>query len=72
MTKKERYKPDIINGSRKKRIAAGSGTTVEDVNRLLNQYSQVSKLMKQVASGKMGALNGLFGKKGMKGVKFPF
>lgn len=72
MTKKERCKPDIINGSRKKRIAAGSGTTVEDVNRLLNQYNQVSKLMKQVASGRMGALNGLFGKKGMKGAKLPF
>ncbi|MBR2460499.1 MAG: signal recognition particle protein, partial [Clostridia bacterium] len=72
MTKKERKKPDIINGSRKKRIAAGSGTTVEDVNRLLNQYNQVSKLMKQVAAGKMGALNGLFGKKGMRGAKLPF
>ena len=72
MTKKERYKPDIINGSRKKRIATGSGTSVEEVNRLLNQYNQVNKLMKQVASGKTGALAGLFGKKGMKGGKLPF
>lgn len=71
MTKKERTKPDIINGSRKKRIAAGSGTTVEDVNKLLNQYNQISKLMKQVASGNTNALASLFGKKGMRG-KMPF
>jgi signal recognition particle subunit SRP54 len=70
MTKKERLKPDIINGSRKKRIAAGSGTSVEDVNKLLNQFAQVSKLMKQMASGKMGALSHLFG--GRRGSKFPF
>ena len=69
MTQKERLKPDIINGSRKKRIAAGSGTSVEDVNKLLNQFAQVSKLMKQMASGKMGALSHLFG--GKRG-KFPF
>ncbi len=69
MTKKERLKPDIINGSRKKRIAAGSGTSVEDVNKLLNQFAQVSKLMKQMASGKMGALSHLFGRRGSK---FPF
>ena len=68
MTKKERNKPDIINGSRKKRIAAGSGTSVEEVNKLLNQYSQVNKLMKQMASGKSGMLGNLFGKRG----KLPF
>lgn len=71
MTAKERAKPDIINGSRKKRIAAGSGTKVEDVNKLLNQYSQVNKLMKRVASGNTNALSGLFGKKAMRG-KMPF
>ena len=64
MTPKERNKPDIINGSRKKRIAAGSGTSVEEVNKLLNQFNQVSKLMKQMASGNMGMLGKLFGKKG--------
>ena len=64
MTVKERIKPEIINGSRKKRIAAGSGTSVEDVNKLLNQFSQVSKLMKQMASGNTGILGKLFGKKG--------
>ena len=71
MTPKERRKPDIINGSRKKRIAAGSGTSVEAVNRLLNQYNQVNKMMKQVASGNTGALSGFFGKKGKQG-SLPF
>ena len=64
MTPKERAKPDIINGSRKKRIAAGSGTSVEEVNKLLNQFSQVNKLMKQMASGNTGMLSKLFGKRG--------
>ena len=50
MTKKERYKPDIINGSRKKRIAAGSGTTVEEVNRLLKQFDQIRSLMKSFSN----------------------
>jgi len=53
MTKREREKPDIINPNRKKRIAAGSGTKVEDVNRLLNQYKQMQKMFK-VMSGKSG------------------
>ena len=64
MTKKERNNAAIINGSRKKRIAAGSGTTVEEVNKLLNQYTQVNKMMKQLASGKMGMLGNIFGRKG--------
>ena len=50
MTKKEREKPDIINASRRKRIAAGSGTKVEDVNRLLKQYEQMKKMFKQMNS----------------------
>ena len=52
MTKRERAKPDIINGSRRKRIAAGSGTSVEEVNRLLRQYEQIKKMMKQMNSKK--------------------
>lgn len=48
MTMREREKPDIINGSRKKRIAAGSGTSVEEVNRLLRQFEQMNKMMKQL------------------------
>ncbi|MBR4873484.1 MAG: signal recognition particle protein [Clostridia bacterium] len=47
MTKQEREKPDVLNASRRKRIAAGSGTSVEEVNRLLKQFDQVNKLMKQ-------------------------
>ena len=52
MTPKERHQPDIINGSRRRRIAKGSGTTPQDVNQLLNQFKQMQKMMKQVASGK--------------------
>jgi signal recognition particle subunit SRP54 len=52
MTKKERQKPDIINPSRKRRIATGSGTRVEDVNRLLKQFVEMQKMMKQM--GNMG------------------
>ena len=53
MTKRERERPDIINGARKKRIAAGSGTSVEEVNRLLRQYEQMNKMFRQMtASGK--------------------
>ena len=48
MTKAEREKPSIINPSRKRRIAAGSGTTVADVNRLLRQFEQMQKMMKQL------------------------
>ena len=54
MTQRERNKPDIINASRKKRIAAGSGTSVEEVNRLLKQYDQTNKMMKQFSNGMMG------------------
>ncbi len=64
MTKKERINANIINGSRKKRIAAGSGTSVEEVNKLLNQYAQVNKMMKQLASGRGGMFGNLFGRKG--------
>lgn len=52
MTRHEREKPDVINASRKKRIAAGSGTSVEEVNKLLRQYEQIKKLMKQFSNPK--------------------
>jgi signal recognition particle subunit SRP54 len=48
MTIKERHQPDIIKASRKKRIAAGSGTTVQDVNRLLKQFDEMSQMMKKM------------------------
>lgn len=49
MTKKERQSPDIINGSRRKRIAAGSGTSIQDVNRVMKNFEQSKKMMKQFA-----------------------
>ena len=52
MTRIEREKPDIINASRRKRIAAGSGTSVEEVNKLLKQFDQIKKLMKQFSNPK--------------------
>ena len=64
MTKKEREYPQIINGHRKKRIAKGSGTTVQEINRLLKQYLQMKKMMKSFSKG-LGARK--FGKM-MKGL----
>ena len=63
MTPKERIHPDIINGSRRKRIATGSGTSVEEVNKLLRQFEQMKKMMKQFSS---------MGKRKMFGKKLPF
>lgn len=62
MTAGERQRPDIIKGSRKRRIAAGSGTQIQDVNRLLKQFTQMQKMMKKVSKGGLGNLM-----KGMKG-----
>ena len=61
MTKKERAKPDIINASRRKRIAAGAGVKVEDVNRLMKQYEQMKKMFKQMNAkgGKKKMLRGM-------------
>ena len=53
MTPEERAHPELINGSRRKRIASGSGTKVQHVNQLVKQFDQIRKLMRQVASGKM-------------------
>ena len=55
MTPEERRRPEIIGGSRRRRIARGSGTTPRDVNQLLNQFRQVRKLTRQLASGKLSA-----------------
>jgi signal recognition particle subunit SRP54 len=52
MTKKERRDAKLLNGSRKRRIASGSGTTVEEVNRLVKQFMEMSRVMKQM--GKLG------------------
>ena len=53
MTPEERRNPSIIGGSRRRRIAKGSGTTPQDINQLLNQFSQIQKLMKMGAKGKL-------------------
>ncbi|GIO21941.1 signal recognition particle protein [Oceanobacillus sp. J11TS1] len=65
MTKKERQDPSVINGSRRKRIAKGSGTSVAAVNRLLKQFSEMKKMMKQMTNMQKG-------KKGKGGFKLPF
>ena len=59
MTREERQKPAIINGSRRKRIATGSGTSVQDVNRLMKQYEQMQKMMKTLGKGGARALRGM-------------
>jgi signal recognition particle subunit SRP54 len=51
MTKFERENPKLLNGSRRKRIADGSGTTVQDVNRLIKQFDDMTKMMKNVSRG---------------------
>ena len=59
MTRQERQRPDTIDGSRRRRIAKGSGTTIQDVNQLLNQFRQVQKLMTQLGNpGKARRLMG--------------
>jgi signal recognition particle subunit SRP54 len=70
MTPKERRFPDLIRGSRKRRIAAGSGTEVQDVNRLLKQFAQMQKMMKRFNKGG-GLLKMMSGMKGMMGGAFP-
>ena len=52
MTKAERANPDLLNASRRKRIAKGSGTSVQEVNRLMNQFNQSRQLMKQMTNKK--------------------
>ncbi|WP_438865572.1 signal recognition particle protein [Neptunicella sp.] len=69
MTPGERQRPDIIKGSRKRRIAAGSGTQIQDVNRLLKQFTQMQKMMKKMTGGGMGKM--MQKMKGMKGMMPP-
>ncbi len=63
MTPKERKDPSILNASRRKRIAAGSGTTVQDVNTLIRQFEQAQQMMKRMMGAK--------GKKALRGMRFP-
>ena len=71
MTKEERSNPDLINPSRKKRIAKGAGVDIAEVNRLVKQFEQMKKMMKQLpgmmGGKRRGGLGGLMGK-----MKLPF
>ena len=82
MTMRERVNPDILNGSRKRRITKGSGTQIQDLNRLLKQHKQMQKVMKKMKGGGManmmrglGGMQGKMGPGGMPGMppggKFP-
>lgn len=72
MTVVERRKPDVINGSRKRRIASGSGTQIQDVNRLLKQFNQMQKMMKRMTKkgGMVKMLRGMGGKMPPGGLPF--
>jgi signal recognition particle subunit SRP54 len=63
MTREERIRPSMINGSRRRRIAIGSGTSVQEINRLLKQFEEMQKMMKRLSKGNM--------KKAMRGMRFP-
>lgn len=71
MTPKERARPDLIKGSRKKRIAAGSGTQLQDVNRLLKQFTQMQKMMKKMKGGGLKKMMRSMGGMMPPGMKFP-
>ena len=63
MTKKERTYPENIKSSQKKRIANGSGTSIQEVNQLLKQFAQMKDMMKQMQSGQFGRMGGKFAKR---------
>jgi signal recognition particle subunit SRP54 len=82
MTPRERLNPELLNGSRKRRITQGSGTQIQDLNRLLKQHKQMQKMMKKMKGGGManmmrglGGIQGKMGPGGMPGMppggKFP-
>ena len=67
MTPRERRDPDMLNGSRKRRITEGSGTTIQDLNRLLKQFKQMQKMMKKM--GNKGAMQNMM--RGLGGMMPP-
>lgn len=72
MTPRERSNPDVLNGSRKRRITNGSGTQIQDLNRLLKQHKQMQKVMKKMKGGNMAnMMRGLGGMQGGVGGGFP-
>ena len=70
MTPRERAEPSLMNGSRKKRIAAGSGTSIQEVNKLIKQFSETKKVM-HMMSNKKNMANMMRQMKGMKGGGLP-
>jgi signal recognition particle subunit SRP54 len=66
MTREERLNPNVINGSRRKRIARGSGNTIQDVNKLIKQFDDVRKMMKMMSGGGKGKMP-----RSMRGMKLP-
>ncbi len=76
MTPKERTKPELIKATRKRRIAAGAGVQVQDVNRLLKEFEQMQAMMKKMSGGgmmkmmkRMGAMKGMMGGGGFPGMR---
>jgi signal recognition particle subunit SRP54 len=67
MTRRERRRPEIIDGSRRRRIAAGAGVQVQDVNKLLRQFQEMQRMMKGLKGGKLQRLMRSF-KGGMPGM----
>jgi Signal recognition particle GTPase len=69
MTPKERTNPEVLNNSRRQRIAKGAGTNLQEVNRLIKQFDQTRKMMKMVTGSKMsGMMSRMKGMKGMPGM----
>jgi signal recognition particle subunit SRP54 len=78
MTPQERSKPELIKATRKRRIAAGAGVQVQDVNRMLKEFEQMQDMMKKMSGGgmmkmmkKLGGMKGMKGMPGMGGGGFP-
>jgi signal recognition particle subunit SRP54 len=78
MTPQERKKPELIKATRKRRIAAGAGVQVQDVNRMLKEFEQMQDMMKKMSGGglmkmmkRMGGMKGMGGMGGMGGGGFP-
>ena len=73
MTLKERANPDIIKGSRRRRIALGSGTQVQDVNKLLKQFDEMQRMMKKMRKGGMAKMmRGMQGLMGGRRLRWPW
>ena len=68
MTPKERTSPEILSSSRRQRIAKGSGTNIQEVNRLIKQFDQTRKMMKMVTGSQMSKMAGMMGKMNGKGM----